>query len=101
MRSESTADYDIRALLLSNVNHLSYVSCRMLTICIELNGIVVAMFISVAHARLECTCKTKVHWQIDNAVAMLLTNVKGIVLGAVIDDDIVNSRRIAMQVFNS
>ena len=73
----------------------------MLTICIELNGIVVAMLIGVAHARLECACKTKVHWQIDNVVAMLPTNVKGIVLGAVIDDNIVNSRRIATQVFNS
>lgn len=101
LRGESTTDYDIRVLLLRNVNHLSYISRRMLTICIELDGIVVTMFMGVAHARLECTCKTKVHWQIDNVIVMLPTNAKGIVLGAVIDDDIINPRRIATQIFNS
>lgn len=73
----------------------------MLTVSIELNGIVVAVTQSVFHARLKTAGKPQIHGQRNAAITALSANGRRTIPGAIVDNDAVHARSRGLQILNS
>ena len=66
----------------------------MLSVGIKLNSIIIIMLMRVTHARLKRARQAQIHRQINHVITMLSTNIEGIVLGSIVDNNVINAWRV-------
>ena len=72
----------------------------MLTVGVELDGVIVAVRVRILHACLERPGKTEVHRQRDQMITPLAADGGGAVLRAVVHDDVIDVGRVLPQILD-
>ena len=72
----------------------------MLTVGVELDGVIVAVHVRILHACLERPGKTEVHRQRDQMITPLAADGGGAVLRAIVHDDVIDVGRVLPQILD-